>query len=128
MASPSRRASVDVLREALRRAVEADSLRSVAKRAGMSAMGLKAFLAGGSPQRRTEHKLRKWYVEHGASGPELSADTARICAELLMAGIPEAKRDPAVRELMGALEEIYRRKGVEPSGWTTLLQEEGSDE
>ena len=113
MVSPSR-PSLDTLRESARRAADADSLRSVASRVGRSTMGLVGFLNGGTPRRSSEEKLRKWYVE-------MLREKARSWADELLADLPDAKRGPALEELRGAVEEIFRKRGERPPDWVALL-------
>ena len=60
---------VDLLRGAVRRAVEASSQRKVARQIGMSAPGLRAFLDGARPLRPTWRKLHAWYFRHGVHTP-----------------------------------------------------------
>lgn len=52
----------DVLRRAATQARDDTSLRALASDAGITPMGLHAFILGGKPQRRTLQKLSAWYV------------------------------------------------------------------
>lgn len=117
MASPSR-PLVSTIREAAQRAVAAESLRPVAKRVGLSTMGLRAFLRGATPRRSTEEKLRTWYAA-------LVLENARAAADTLLADLPEAKRAAALRDLMNGLEQLYRQRGERPPWWIAALKEEG---
>ena len=58
--------AVGVLREAVRDAVIATSLRAVAADVGMSFSGLRSFLDGGTPFRRTARRLEVWYRRDGS--------------------------------------------------------------
>lgn len=117
MASPSR-PSVRALREAVQRAVDADSLRSVAKQVGLSAMGLHGFLQGRNPRLSNETKLRKWYAEKRSEG-------ARIWMEWFQSEVPETKRAGVLEELTDAVEEIFRKRGEPPPDWVALLKGRG---
>lgn len=55
------RPAIAGLRDAIRRRVEETSLRAVADEVGMSFSGLRSFLEGRSPQRRTREMLMRWY-------------------------------------------------------------------
>lgn len=117
MASASR-PLVSAIRDAAQRAVAAESLRPVAKRIGLSAMGLRAFLRGATPRRSTEEKLRTWYAA-------LLLENARAAADTLLADLPEPRRAAALRDLMNGLEQLYRQRGERPPWWIAALKEEG---
>ena len=55
------RLTIAVVRDAIRQRVDETSLRDIADEVGMSWSGLKSFLDGGSPQRRTREMLVRWY-------------------------------------------------------------------
>jgi hypothetical protein len=119
MASASR-PLVSTIRDTAQRAVAAESLRPVAKRVGLSTMGLRAFLRGATPRRSTEEKLRRWYAA-------VQLENARAAADTLLAELGEARRADALRALMDGLEEIYRREGGRPPWWITALKESDSE-
>jgi len=120
MTTPSRPVLVSTIREAARRAVAAESLRPVAKRVGLSTMGLRAFLRGATPRRSTEEKLRTWYAA-------LVLEHARAAAATLLADLPEPRRGAALQALMDGLEQIYRQGGDRPPWWIAVLKEDGPD-
>lgn len=64
---------VAAIREAVRKRVEASSLRAVAEEVGMSFSGLRSFLNGGKPQARSLKKLQA-YVQKMGRDSEASAD------------------------------------------------------
>src|SRR5215213_9087765 len=123
MTSPSR-IPVDEIREAARLAVEATSLRSVARAVGLSPMGLKNFLDGRTPYSATRRKLNTWYVVHGDGRPEFGESLARASIAVLLEGISEPQRDDAARRLIGSLEAIYDEKKAHPPAWLARLKDE----
>lgn len=123
----SSRPSIAALRDAVRRAVDASSLRPVAEKVGMSHSGLRAFLKGGTPRVDSEHKLREWYLKHGGGGLVMSLETARICTALLLTEIPEARRAAARRELLEFVETLHRRNGSAPPGWVKEIRNEPAE-
>jgi hypothetical protein len=95
--------SVDVLRESVRRAVAASSLRTVAAQAGLTHRTVGKFLGGTPPQEKTLRKLREWYVRHAADTPDLSKETRAAALAILLDGVPEKDRpsvEKAVLELI----------------------------
>lgn len=118
------RAPVEAIREALRLAVEAASLRSVAREAGMSPMGLSNFISGKSvtSYSATVRKLNNWYVRHQAGGrPTLSEDAARAALLLLLDGIPERSRDRGAARLLETLAALHREGGTHVPPWLQAL-------
>jgi hypothetical protein len=117
MVSPERSAPVEAIREAARLAVEAVSLRAVAREVGLSAMGLSHFIGGRSPYPATLRKLNAWYVGWAARRPGVTADTARASLAVLVNDLPEALRDQTAAKLLGTLSAAYRESGVPPPAW-----------
>jgi hypothetical protein len=120
MTSPSR-IPVDEIREAARLAVEAESLRAVARAVGLSPMGLKNFLEGRTPYSATRRKLNTWYVTHGDGRPVFDDSVARASIAVLLEGISEPQRDDAARKLLVALQAIYDEKKAPPPAWLAQL-------
>jgi hypothetical protein len=111
---------VSAIRDAAQRAVAAESLRPVAKRIGLSTMGLRAFLRGATPRSSTEEKLRTWYTA-------VVLENARAAADTLLADLPEAKRAVALPDLADGLEKIYKQRGERPPWWIAALREDDPD-
>lgn len=107
----------EVVRQALRSAVERDGLRPVSRAVGMTPTGLaKALDAATAPRGSTQMKMREWYVRHGrALGP--GEHTVRAALALLLEGLPEAAVAEGVTELVYVLRRIYRSVGLEPPEW-----------
>jgi hypothetical protein len=122
--APDRRSGVDVIREAARLAVEATSLRAVARAIGMSPMGLKHFLAGTRPYRATERKLIAWYVVYQTESGGFSIETVRSSLEVLTEGIPIAQRERAQGRLLDEVRGVHEALGTRPPGWLRLLLDE----
>src|SRR4051794_19038170 len=109
---PSRRLPVDAIRDAARLAVEATSLRSVARAVGMSPMGLRHFLDGRRPYTATARKLGVWYVGWQSQQPgSLPADAARAALVLLLDGVPETGRGRGAAILLDAVERVHEEMG-----------------
>ena len=126
MPTPSRRVPIDAIREAARLAVEAGSLRAVAREVGMSPMGLRHFLDGRSPYAATARKLTAWYAAHQAAKREFSAEAARAGLVLLLDGIPEGRRDAASARLLGALAQAHADFRSTPPQWLDALRTDGA--
>jgi hypothetical protein len=58
------RSTVDELRARAASAVEASSLRNLARQVGMSAAAMDKFISGTAPTPPTYRKLRAWYERH----------------------------------------------------------------
>jgi hypothetical protein len=98
------------LRSAVRSRVDETSLRHVAEDIEMSWSGLRSFLDGGSPQRRTREKLIRWYYARSASQhtvPKADVDTAiavllnYVRDESKPRVIRERRRDEVIDRLKG---------------------------
>ena len=124
MSSPDRGVRVEVIREAARLAVDATSLRAVARAVGVSPMGLKNFIDGRNPYRATLRKLTIWYVGHGTEG-ELSEDVVRAAMSLMLRGLPASSAQAGTDTLLRAVEEMYHRAGMPPPEWVFTLRGEG---
>ena len=97
----SLRGFVPMLREAVRRAVAASSLRAVAKEIDVSAPGLQHFLRGGYPLPKTARKLAAWHVQQRAASPlDIHEEVA---LSLLLSRVPEDQRSIAESEIRQAL-------------------------
>lgn len=111
------RMSVDVLRAAAQRAVDASSSHQVAKAVEMSALGLRKFLRGAEPHPGTVTKLTRWYVRHAAEHGHIDAETIAAALVVLLDGYPENERESVRREILGLLRETHRKLGTHPPGW-----------
>jgi hypothetical protein len=109
--------ALDVVRQALRSAVERDGLRPVARAVGLTPTGLtKALDPSTSPRGSTQTKMREWYVRNaGALGP--TEQTVRAALAVLLDGVPEASMGDAIGEVVGVLRRLYRSVGVAPPEW-----------
>ena len=123
MHPPERRIPVEGIREAARLAVEAGSLRSVARQVGMSPMGLRHFIDGRAPYASTLRKLNTWYVQHADGRRDLSEAAARAALSVLLDAIPEPSRDQAAAALLDTLEQVHREYGARPPAWLARLRD-----
>ena len=124
MSTPDRRTPVDAIREAARLAVEAGSLRGVARAIGMSPMGLKHFLAGTHPYRATVRKLTAWYVVYQAEAGGFSIETVRSSLVVLTEGLPLEARARAAGIILDDIRTLHDEAGTRPPGWLTALRGE----
>jgi hypothetical protein len=102
-----RRVSVEIrrLREAVRARVEETSQRQAAQEIGISATGLRGFLAGAEPYGPNLLKLSAWY-EWSTEGVELQSLFQRTAQNL-----PEEQRKAALSELRRIVREWAERWG-----------------
>jgi hypothetical protein len=111
---------MDVLRESVRRAVAASSLRSVAAQIGVTHRTVGKLLGGTPPQEKTLRKLREWYVRHAAETHDVSGEAIAAALELLMDGLPEKSRSETEQVLLDVLRQAHRKAGTKPPEWRTL--------
>jgi hypothetical protein len=112
--APDPPVALSTLREAIRRAVAASSLRAVADEVGVSHTVIVKLLAGSKPHPTTMRKLLRWYVRQGGV---LDEDTALASIALLIDTTPVAERECARAELIQVLRSAHRRAGSEPPDW-----------
>jgi hypothetical protein len=124
MPAPDRGKTVEAIREAVRLAIEATSLRAVARAVDMSPMGLKHFAAGTQPYSATLRKLTAWYAVHQAEAGGFSVDSVRAALVLLTEGIPESGRGRATAELLDDVKKLHAEFGTRPPAWLAPLRAE----
>jgi len=113
--------SVYVLRESVRRAVEARSLRHVAREIGISHVGLKHFMNGAEPYVATKRRLLHWYVSRAAETRGISDDTASAAFAVLLDGLPPEARPIALSRMLEAVAQAHQQAGVPPPQWIESL-------
>lgn len=118
------RTHVSVLRARALEMARRTSLRAVARGIGMSAQSLKLFLAGAHPREPTLRKLRAWYFGGSPDAADVSPDTALAAVQLLVEGLPDARRAPTVREMLAILVDSHARQGTPPPEWLEALRRE----
>lgn len=129
MAAPDRRSLVESIRGAARLAIEATSLRAVARDVGMSPMGLKHFVAGTQPYSATYRKLLAWYAVHQADAGGSSVESVRAGLQLMTNDLPEPSRGEGIAILLAAAWTHRAEIGVRQPGWLVALRaEHESDE
>lgn len=111
------RVPVGLLREAARRAVDASSSHQVAGQIGMSAPGLRKFIAGSDPHPATLKKLAEWYVRHSVSTHQIDPDTVAAALTILVDGLPETEQASIRRTVLELLREAHGRLGTKPPVW-----------
>lgn len=109
-----------VLREAVRRAAAASSLRQVAREAELAARTLELFLD--NPRRRMHGRtlqcLRRWFVRYSSrlDGPAAAA-AAAAALEVLLDGIPAERRAIARADVILLLRREHARGGLPQPRW-----------
>lgn len=124
MTPPHRRVSVEELREAAARAVDATSLRKVATAIEMSPTGLRSFLDGGDPYSGTRRKLDLWYVRETAREWGASDDTAAAAISILLQRIPDERAAVLRKRILALLRDDFRERGEPPPGWLERAADE----
>src|SRR6476620_10002544 len=122
MAAPGRNPSVDVLRDAVRRAQEDGvSLASLGKAIGLSAAGVLKFLRGSDPRPSTIKKLGTWYTSRPPleDGPVLA--TVQPAFDGFFPGLPDDERTRLLRALRDQAAASYPRRGTAPARWIREL-------
>jgi len=125
--APPRGPSVETIRHAARRAVEASALRPVAAEMGMAPSWLNAFVEGKETTLRiqTRRKLLDWYVRVSPRLAEADAGTAAAALDFLTGGLLEASERRAARSrLVQALARSYADAGPLPAWVRELLDDE----
>ena len=94
--------TLDQIRVAVAEAVEASSLRAVARQVDMSATGLQKFIKGAAPYAPTLRRLYAWYETWTASDPDrrLGARVEQL-VELVEPADREEARNAVLRVLKG---------------------------
>lgn len=121
MPAPASRIPVEAIREAARLAVEATSLRSVARAVRLSPTGLKNFLNGREPYSATRRKLNAWFVQHAEQRPEYAEPAARASLAVLTEGIPAPGRGAVAARILEVVREGHERSGTSPPAWLETL-------
>ena len=122
--APPRRPSVDTLRYAAARAVERSSLRAAARKMGMAASWLNAFIENRIQDVRsqTARKLREWFIRESAALSEVDEVTAGASVALLVEGLlDEADRTEAAAELVATLAREYEQRQGSVPHWLRAL-------
>jgi hypothetical protein len=126
MATPDRRSLVEAIRAAAKLAIEATSLRRVARDVRMSPMGLKHFVAGTQPYSATYRKLIAWYTVHQAEAGGFSVDAARGAMKVMTDGLPEEARAAAAAAVIDVVLAQHAKAGTRPPAWLAALRAEPS--
>ena len=127
MAPPRAPVPLDVLRAALRLAIELSSLRQVARETGLTPSGLEIALVSRRPRHKTLRKMQDWYVRHAAAVGCADVHTARAAFEVLLEGLPHDRRDALVADTLAKLGAAHRECGSNPPGWMAKLRGDGSE-
>jgi hypothetical protein len=128
MPSPELRVSVDVIRRAAQLACEAASFRVVAAEAGMSAMGMRAFVRGDTtPQPRTVRKVSAWYARHMARRPSEGEAEARAALSVLAGFLSPDRRSRLEARFLEVMDDEFRASGMAPPAWFETLRSEVRD-
>lgn len=108
--SPGLKLSSDVLRSAAAKRVEETTLRETADEIGMSFSGLRSFIDGGSPQKKTIQKLVAWFYKRSAKAnapqrEDLEVAIAQILGYVDDPSMPKSVRDRRREEIIEILKQ-----------------------
>ena len=118
MSAPPPRVPLDTLRAALSAAVEAKSLRTVAKTIGLSASGLRNIIDGVvEPQPGTLRKLARWHATHEAMRERVTLDDARSALAVLLDGLSTKRANAVQRAFLTSLRTAFKEDGEPPPAW-----------
>lgn len=108
----------DVLRAALRGAVESSSLRTVAEQVGLTHRSIQLYITGATrPREATARKFREWYVREASARPGADEATVQAAIEVLLGDLPPTERARAASELREAVRRAYGRAKMAPPKW-----------
>lgn len=107
---------VGVIRDAVRLAVAASSIRAVASAVKVNHGTIVNFLAGAKPHPSTLRKFTRWYVQQSAEQNQDEA-SARAAIEVLVSGYAPGRREEVRRQLLDVMREGYRAAGTDPPEW-----------
>jgi hypothetical protein len=111
---------VQHLREAAAARVEATSLRGTAREIGMSPTWLTKFLLGAAPYSVTLRRLRKWYLQYGATpSVGITLQDARVALAVLTNDLTPATRRVISDCLLDCLGRGYDISNRPRPGWVT---------
>jgi hypothetical protein len=110
---------LEVLLDALRRAVEARSYRAVAKEAKLAPRALKMLVEGETtaPRSKTLGLLRAWFARELAGANH----AAVAVVQELLADLPVSAHGAGASAIATTVIDLYRRSGVEPPAWAVAL-------
>jgi hypothetical protein len=102
------------IREALRFAIERQTLRHVAIQVGMSPSGLQLFVDGTKPYGKTREKVRAWFYREAGMNALPPDDAVRFLRQFV-GTLPEPDR--AITRLLDSVESLYREQGMFAPDW-----------
>lgn len=120
MPAPRRHDSDDVLREHVRRYMEANgvSLRQVARELKVSPTGLGKFLDGSVPRAGTRGKVKEWIARRAAETRQIPPDMGETLFELsTLAGLTEEHRREMLQMVVEGVAARHRKQKTEPPEW-----------
>lgn len=113
----------DVLRNALRRAVEKAGLRPVARQAKLSPRGVWLIINEGVQSHpATIAKLRDWYVTHAPRVLGMSNEMAAALLVNLLGELDGVHREYAADTIEAGLRIAHQRQGLKLPGWVEALR------
>lgn len=102
-------ASLEELREAVRRSAGGNSLRQTAAEIGMSWSGLRTFLNGTAPHPATVKKISDWYLRQSVETRE-NALGVEMALNVLAERVAPSQRRALKRALLDTVAEFADRK------------------
>jgi hypothetical protein len=118
-----KQASIRHIREMVAARVLATSLRRVAREIGMSPTGLRKFIDGTEPYAPTLHRLRVWYVQHGAHpAQEVGKEDASAAIAILTHDLSPTPKRSATEGMLDTLARGYDASGRQRPKWVAELR------
>jgi hypothetical protein len=107
-------ADFQAIRQALRDASRASSIRKLARTIGMSPTGLRNIMEGKRAHPGTEAKLREWYVKNA---PRVDSDARHAALDLLARGLAPELRDGFRKAVAVLLGSVHGEAGLPLPAW-----------
>jgi hypothetical protein len=120
--------SISRLREAVTIRVQATSLRSVARKVGMSPSGLDKFLNGAMPYQKSRRRLFDWlHRERNNLGADLTVDGIAAALGSLVRDLPPDRRERALNVLLATLQDLYAIHTETAPAWLAEIMQKAAD-
>lgn len=114
------------LRAAVQREIQTATLRATAHAIGMSAPGLRSFLAGAEPRPATRRKILVWQAKRAAVGG-LPYGMALSILRLLTEHLPPERAREVQRQVVADVRRASDAAGIPPPTWVREAEEDDDD-
>lgn len=114
--------SLDVLRDAVERAVKEVGLREVARQVGLSPRGVTLVIDGKKSRQTTLAKLQKWYLVHAPRVLGMSDEIGVAIRTYYLGRLEGVHREYAADMFEAGLRIAHQRQGLSLPGWVEALR------